>query len=560
MSRAFADYDVNKIIEDLSPQLLAKTLTDEQDVELYRRIFKEIRNGNIDKSDELATKLKSKFLRGHMLAEKYLSPKYKSTYKELKQWLKDYPQLPQKETIAALSVTKAPGYKPSKPKPETKKIYAPYEWYKDSYSQLKEDDRKYVRQKISAFLQAIRHTENEKAVKILQDEKFRMTIPDKRYDGMSATLASSYFYAGDYENTLKWADKAIKRSGEPTAAWFGGLAAWKLEDYEKAAKLFSAVKDNDQWLTAAASFWAYRCYQKLGKEEDAQKYLRRTANYKRTFYGILAKFELGEKIEFYWDSKAHFNDIEKSEDWHELLKSKAGQRALLLLKIGEKDLAERDLRKNYSSLNTKQRELVMFLSGQYDFANLSFVLANGLESRAQKREYDAFMYPYPNWEPQSGWKVNPSWVFALMRQESLFMDKVKSHAGACGLMQLMPATAAMVAKNDEYKKGCSQLFDKSRNMQIGQDYVKMLLDDKNVGNNMFFLAASYNAGPHNVKKWIDRKNYDDDPLMFAEMIPWRETRLYVKKVAANYWIYNSRRGKNSKSLKQLSKGKWPHLD
>ena len=202
----------------------------------------------------------------------------------------------------------------------------------------------------------------------------------------------------------------------------------------------------------------------------------------------------------------------------------------------------------------------MFLSGQYSFANLSYVIANGLKNYAKGRNYDSFMYPYPDWKPAKKWTVNQSWVWALVRQESLFAYKIRSYAGACGLMQLMPYTAAAVTKNKEYKKGCKKLYEKERNLQIGQDYVKMLLDDENVGDNLFFLAASYNGGPHNVKKWVDRKNYENDPLLFVEMIPWRETRLYVKKVVANYWIYNSQRGKDSKSLKQLKKGEWPRLD
>ena len=202
----------------------------------------------------------------------------------------------------------------------------------------------------------------------------------------------------------------------------------------------------------------------------------------------------------------------------------------------------------------------MFLSGQYSLANLSLLIADGLKDYEKRRNYDGFLYHYPDWTPKDGWKVNRSWVWALVRQESLFSPRVSSHAGACGLMQLMPATAANVTQNKEYKKGCRLLFDKKNNLGIGQGYVNILLGDEKVGDNLFFLAASYNGGPHNVKKWVERKNYNDDPLLFVEMIPWRETRLYVKKVVANYWIYNSRRGRESRSLKQLQKGEWPRLD
>lgn len=562
--RAGADECAVKIVDDsLYEQILQKSGVSEDDVELYGRIFKALRENKPEKADKLAAGLKGKALMGHVLAQKYTATSYATGYDELKLWMKKYPELPQYAAIEALAKTKAPGYKAPKPQTGKKKVYASYKWYKDDYARLKPADRKYVRRMVDDFLLAIRRTDNKRALEIMRDYKFRMTIPDKNYDGMSAVLAASYFYEGEYENALKWTTKAIRRSKEPTAAWFGGMAAWQLKDYDKAALLFGRLfsfKDDDKWLTASAAYWAYRSYKKLGNRQKADFYLRKAAAYKRTFYGILARSQLGLPVEYDWKVTAHFNDLSNDAYRQELLASAAIRRAVLLVKAGEPDLAEDDLRKNYRRLNVRQKELVMFLSSQYSLANLGLLIADGLKNYEKRRNYDGFLYPHPNWKPEGGWKVNQSWVWALVRQESLFSPKVSSHAGACGLMQLMPATAANVMKNKEYRKGCSLLFDKRNNLNIGQRYVDMLLSDEKVGDNLFFLAASYNGGPHNVKKWIDRKNYDDDPLLFVEMIPWRETRLYVKKVVANYWIYNSRRGRNSQSLQQLKKGEWPRLD
>ena len=561
---AQASFFKNKIIDnELYEQVLKKSNATEADVEHYAKIFKAIKNNEIEKADKLVGKLQSKSLMGHVLAQKYLSRDYKTSYKELKEWLKKYNDLPQQGILAILAKTKAPGYKPSKPVPAKKRMYASYAWYKDTYSSLKPEDRKFVRQQLDEFLRAIRRTDNKKASSIMADNRFRMTIPDKRYDGMSSTLAASYFYEGEYETALKWTEKAVRRSHETTAAWFGGLAAWKLGNYKKSAELFEKLvsfNEEDQWLAASGAYWAARANKKLKNDENVKKYLKKAAGFEHTFYGILARYELGRDIDYDWKTQAHFNNMENDEYRNEILKSDIIRRAILLIKAGEEDLAEADLRKNYTKLSSKQKELVMFMCEQYDFANLSFIIANGLKNYSKNRNYDSFMYPYPEWEPEKKWTVNRSWVWALVRQESLFNYKVKSYAGACGLMQLMPYTAAAVTKNKEYRKGCKQLYDKKRNLQIGQDYVQILLDDENVGDNLFFLAASYNGGPHNVKKWVDRKNYENDPLLFVEMIPWRETRLYVKKVVANYWIYNSRRGKDSKSLKQLKKGEWPRLD
>lgn len=551
------------IDEPLYNQVLEKTSTTARDIKLYKLIFAALRQKDVEKADELTAKLKSPVLLGHVLAQKYLATPYPTTYAELIKWQKKYAQLPQKTAIAALAKVKAPGYKPKKSKPQPKKLYAPYDWFKDSYNYLKPADRKYVRRNVEEFLKAIRKTDNKKAVSIMQDYKFRMTIPDRQYDGMSAVLAASYFYEGEYENALKWTNKAVRRSKEPTAAWFAGMSAWQLKKYAKSAQSFAQLvsfDNKDKWLIASAAYWAYRANLKIGKTRAAVSFLRKAAANERTFYGILARYQLGRPVEYNWQIEAHFNNLSDNTYQEELLKSDSICRAILLLKVGEPDLAEDELRKNYAKFNVHQKELVMFLSSQYSLANLSLLLADGLKNYEKRRSYDGFLYPYPDWQPDDGWKVNQSWIWALVRQESLFSAKVRSHAGACGLMQVMPATAANVTKNKEYKKGCRLLFDKKHNLQIGQNYVDILLNNEDIGDNLFFLAASYNGGPHNVKKWAGRSNYDNDPLLFVEMIPWRETRLYVKKVVANYWIYNSRRGQKSQSLEQLSKGLWPRLD
>lgn len=561
---ANANFEKIEVVDaDLQKAVMKESGISKKDISIYKDIFAAIRDNEIEKADSLTAKLKSNALMGHVLAQKYLSAKYISNYKELQGWLKKYSGLPQQRSIANLAKVKAPGYKAPKRQPQKKIIYAPYGWFKEKYDNLKPADRRFVREQLLEFLRAIRRSDNEKALKIMEDKRFRMTIPDKFYDGMSGTLVTSYFYEGEYENALKWSEKPVRRSHEPTAAWFGAMAAWKMQNYKKAAELFEKLvsfNNEDQWLTASGAFWAYRANLKLGNKDKANEYLRMAANKERTFYGILARKFLGKEPKYTADPAAYFNNFDEDDYRQEIVKSEALRRAILLLMAEEYDLAEDDLRKNYPNFSMKQKELVMFLGRQYSLANLTFLLANGMKNYKKHRSYDGFFYPYPDWKPKDGWKINKSLIWALVRQESLFAHKIRSFAGACGLMQVMPNTAANVTKNKEYKKGCKLLFDRKNNLRIGQNYVDILQQDEEIGKNLFFIAASYNAGPHSVKKWKNRNNYDNDPLMFAEMIPWRETRLYVKKVVANYWMYNYLRGKPSQSLQQLKDGKWPMLD
>ncbi len=553
-----------KIIdESLYQQILQKAKVSENDVALYHDIFEAVREGKIEEAEKLQKKLKSTALNGHVLAEKYLNKNYNSSYWELRDWLKKYPYLPQYAQISSLSVVKAPGYKPEPAKPEEKKIYASYSWYKDKYTGLKEGDRAYVKSKTLEFLQAIRSSRHNDAVKILEDKKFKKIMPVNSYDAMSATLASAYFLEGDNKNALKWSKQPIARSKDATACWYGGLAAWREKNYKLAADYFgrlAGLKNNDEWLVAAGAYWAYRANMKLKNPDGATKNLRIATSFPRTFYGILANYMLTDKVEYDWKMKSHFNKISDGSYKAEILSSPTLRRAVVLLSAGQNDLAERDLRYNYSKLNTRQRELLLYISAQYSLANLSYITADRLKDYKKGRVYNAFMYPYPDWKPEKGWQVNPAWIWALVRQESLFSPTVVSHAGACGLMQVMPATAAEVTEDKSYKKDWQPLFDKDINLAIGQDYVSLLRKKDFVGDNLIFLAASYNGGPHNLKKWLEKIDYDGDPLLFMEMIPWKETRLYVKRVITNYWIYSSRQGQKPQSLQQLLEGKWPLLD
>ena len=554
-----------KIIDDaLYRQILERSDISAKEVEVYKDIFASIRQGDFEEAEARQKKLKNKILLGHVLAEKYLHKDYKSSYEELQAWLKQYKSLPQYPRILNLSVTKVPGYKSAKPAAEKKKkIHASYSWYKDSYKNLKANDRQYAREKIDDFLLAVRQSKHKKAAAVLNDARFKRVMPVKNYDAMSATLASAYFLDGDVKQALKWSRRPILRSKDATASWFGGLAAWKQKNYKLAADYFgrlARLKNNDPWLIAAGAYWAYRANIKLKRPDEATANLRIATHYPRTFYGILARYMLTEKVDYDWNLKSHFNNLNDKSYRREIVSSPEIRRAVLLLAAGQNDLAESDLRYNYGKFNIRQKELLLYLSHQYSLANLSYVTADRLKNYDKGRAYDVFIYPYPAWQPKNGWDVHPAWVWALTRQESLFSPIVRSHAGACGLMQVMPATAAEVTGDKSYKKNWQPLLDKDINLTIGQDYVSRLRQKDFVGDNLIFLAASYNGGPHNLKRWVEKLDYEDDPLLFMEMIPWRETRLYVKRVITNYWMYSSRLGQKPQSLSQFLAGKWPLLD
>ena len=147
-------------------------------------------------------------------------------------------------------------------------------------------------------------------------------------------------------------------------------------------------------------------------------------------------------------------------------------------------------------------------------------------------------YPRAFWEhvleQTSNYRVNPFFVLAVMREESNFYAEAGSVAGAKGLMQLMPATARMVAKRHHLPYQESALTTPALNITLGTLYLRTVL--KRNKWNPVLAAAAYNAGPNAVKKWL--RKFGDLPVdEFVERIPYDETRAYVKRVITSYLIY-----------------------
>ena len=143
--------------------------------------------------------------------------------------------------------------------------------------------------------------------------------------------------------------------------------------------------------------------------------------------------------------------------------------------------------------------------------------------------------------------LDEAWVYGLIRQESRFIPDARSAAGASGLMQLMPGTASWVAKRIGLKNWrWSQVTDVDANVGLGTYYLRHVLDALD-GQQVLALAA-YNAGPSRARAW--RPGAAMEGAVFAETIPFTETRLYVKNVMANATYYAHNFSQQVQSLKQ----------
>ncbi|MGZ9058515.1 MAG: lytic transglycosylase domain-containing protein, partial [Burkholderiaceae bacterium] len=144
--------------------------------------------------------------------------------------------------------------------------------------------------------------------------------------------------------------------------------------------------------------------------------------------------------------------------------------------------------------------------------------------------------------------LDENWIYGLIRQESRFIMDARSSVGASGLMQLMPATARYVAKRlnvPNFTPG--RVNELEVNLQLGTGYLKMVLDD--LDGSPMLATAAYNAGPSRPRAWRSALSRPVEGAVFAETIPFNETRDYVKKVMSNSVYYAALFDNKAPSLK-----------
>lgn len=166
-------------------------------------------------------------------------------------------------------------------------------------------------------------------------------------------------------------------------------------------------------------------------------------------------------------------------------------------------------------------------------------------------KYNASTHPVKDWRPTDGFKVSRALLHAIMHQESRFKPTARSHAGAYGVMQIMPDTATYIINKkrlNEIQVAALQpvrvpnisprtMHKPEVNMTVGQAYMQYLAEKPYIKGSLVKLLAAYNAGPGKVLEWEKRFGSISD-AEFARSIPYKETREYVQKVMANYWVYS----------------------
>jgi soluble lytic murein transglycosylase len=532
------------------------------DAELYQQIFDVQEDGDWKRADALIRRLGDKLLLGHVMAQRYLHPtKYRSHYKELRDWLADYADHPQATQLYQLALRRKPASWKAPKAPERVRVVATpqpkYRAYKPLPSKsLNGTDRSKARHIHSHVSNALRRGHTLTAKRALETRDAQRVFSTAEYDKLAAELGFGYFTDGQDKLALEWAGNAAKRSGNhvPEAHWTAGLASWRQGAKDRAAFHFEEAarhSTDTDWFHSGAAFWAARANLITRQPEKVNAWLEVAAERPRTFYGLLARRILGKPMEFRWTPPPLVDGTLAA-----LMDAPRGKRAMALFQVGEVADAERELRELARGATETLTNGILALAARGNMAGLAVRL--DAELYPDGGGYDGAAYPIPSWVPPEGFRVDRALIYALIRQESRFNPNAKSWAGARGLMQLMPGTAAFVAQTGGIKyRNRGKLYQPEINLTLGQRYIEMLLKDDKIQGDLFLMAAAWNGGPGNLNKWRRRTDDLGDPLFLIESLPSQETREFIERVLANLWIYRHRLGQEMPSLDAIAAGQRP---
>jgi soluble lytic murein transglycosylase len=327
----------------------------------------------------------------------------------------------------------------------------------------------------------------------------------------------------------------------------------KAKDYKGAWQWAEPIPKNNpnSILAPRASFWVAKWATKLGKNQEAkQAYEYTISNFPYSYYSWRAAATLGLNV-------GNFNTVRKMNPQvvpiQRPLPTAGSETFKELYLLGQ----DRDAWLQWQTeFQNKMQPTVAeeFTDGLMQLAKGENIKGidqiSKLEDREtpqEQAEYQALSkqitywqarYPFPYLKEIEQWsekrQLNPLLVTALIRQESRFETKVRSTAGATGLMQVMPDTAKWIAPQIKFDTKKIDLQNPTNNIMLGTWYLDHT--HQQYGNNSLLAIASYNAGPGNVSKWLPILP-KEDPDEFVESIPFDETKNYVRQVFGNYWNY-----------------------
>ncbi|MGF1454320.1 MAG: lytic transglycosylase domain-containing protein [Alphaproteobacteria bacterium] len=528
------------------------------DRKAYARIFAAQDIGDLSTADRWIEKVDDPILMGHVQFQRYMHPSaYRSRYKELAAWMARYADHPNASRIYTLALKRKPSAAAT-PKPPLSRHWrfgtrerTAFEIHNPARSDAQRREARSIERRVRSLLRRERPTQS---LTLINEPETRAKLTGVEYDRLRSRIARSYFMEQMDEVALDVAQAVSRdnRDAVPMADWTAGLAAWRTGNFVLAAEHFEALaraKHLGDWERSAGGFWAARAFLRAREPQQVIPMLRIAAQTPLSFYGLLARRQLAQPVLAQW----RVPPLDR-ESVARLRRDKGVERAMALAELGQVALAEQELSWAHGRLKPEDDRALIGLARALHLPHSQFKAALS----SNERDLAWGLFPTPAYEPHGGYTVDRALVFAIMRKESKFLAAAKSHAGAHGLMQLMPTTAHYVSGDRRYLgSGRELLFDPARNLALGQQYTTRLMGMMEPEGNLLMALCAYNAGPGNLRRWERTVRFQDDPLLFVEAIPVPETRDYIERVMAAFWIYRASMGQGTPSLDALASGAWP---
>ncbi|MGF7163171.1 soluble lytic murein transglycosylase [Rhodoligotrophos appendicifer] len=327
--------------------------------------------------------------------------------------------------------------------------------------------------------------------------------------------------------------------GEFLAGW---IALRYLNDPQKALVHFQQLRRvvTSQEKVAQAEYWLGRTRMVLGDGRAAQAHFSTAARYQYTFYGLLSRDQIGlsgKQLPVGGTPEVSDKLIASVSRSNELLAA-----AQLLAGAGQQRLLSQFfVAAARHSKSADEAATVATVAWRLKAPNLA--LRSARTAATKGFDLGAFAYPVnavPSFKPIK--TVDPALMYGVIRQESEFNPVAVSGAGARGLMQIMPDTARLVARQHRQPFQPAKLTDPTYSLALGTAHLSDLVDG--FGGSYIMTLVAYNAGPRRVSEWNSRfgdpRKGQIDPIDWIESIPFAETREYVQKIMANVIVYRAR--------------------
>ena len=377
-------------------------------------------------------------------------------------------------------------------------------------------------------------------LKIRNDKEY-LVRPDKWWKEREI-ISRALLYKKKYEISYKISSNHGMTEGSEYAAaeWMSGWIALSfLNDPMTAKDHFKNFYENVSYPISLSrgAYWLGRAYEKIGEREQSNNWYREATKYLTTYYGQLAFLKLNPNGKFELEK-----DMEIDPKYRIQFFNKELVKISYLLDELKKDKYTKHILRHLANDNIAKGSEVLAAELATSINRYDFAIQVSKIASYQKRFHNKYNYPIISTPKYINKRKIPesALILSIIRQESEFDLEANSHAGAKGLMQLMPYTAKLVSKQAKLPYSKSRLTtDPEYNINLGSHYIAGLI--LQYDGAYPFAVAAYNAGPNRVKYWKkinkDPQKKQVDYVDWVELIKFRETRNYVQRVMENYNVY-----------------------